>query len=653
MLGGCCVALASVSLATAASADELYGTRSAKLKERAHTAQLTMYPGYARLRVRRTVHNGGARHDQAVFRLDVPAGAAAIGLRTLGSVQGRPQWFAGELMESEKAAARYRELTGLGGAFPKDPALLSWRTQKELTLQVFPVAPSTNKTVEYTYLLPTEYRQGAHHLVLPPLGSEALRATLRARSAHGEALLIDDKPQTGAVISSPSKLDVALVPHRAPTIGGALAVVPVGAQRVLTRIRIEAAPKLSTVPRHARIVVVIDTSRSLAEDQLGAQLVAAQHYLRHFADARVEVLTFDRKVRARHWSFVSSARAVRDLANIGLVRRNGSEVEEALLRAHALLEGIPKHHPKRILLLTDTHTRSAITAHRLRASISEDTLMHVGVLSSGAPALERDLEHDWSELTRSTGGLVWSGTAHSDPQHERAMRHVFEEWARPVRLHVLVISAPRIDMMALLSEEILNEGEGITEAWFDADATPWLKVEGLLWAKPITRVLRPDAAEGKRWSALAFGSDLLHELSEEEMMTLAMRGGAVSPVTSFLAIEPGVRPSTEGLEWGQGFGAGGFGLRGGGTGGGGAWQRPNPKELQAFLAAELGAARRACGIASSTTKLSLQTTFAEIVAVHVLGSASDAEKACLENATWQLQLPSMFRHAHHSWQLPV
>src|SRR6185503_12383532 len=56
------------------------------------------------------------------------------------------------------------------------------------------------------------------------------------------------------------------------------------------------------------------------------------------------------------------------------------------------------------------------------------------------------------------------------------------------------------------------------------------------------------------WSALVFGSPLVWELSEPEMMTLALKGGAVSPVTSYLAIEPGVRPSTDGLEEGRGFG---------------------------------------------------------------------------------------------------
>jgi len=53
------------------------------------------------------------------------------------------------------------------------------------------------------------------------------------------------------------------------------------------------------------------------------------------------------------------------------------------------------------------------------------------------------------------------------------------------------------------------------------------------------------------------------------MMPLALYGGAVSPVTSYLAIEPGVHPSTEGLDEMEGVGFGGLGLIGHGAGGGG------------------------------------------------------------------------------------
>ena len=49
------------------------------------------------------------------------------------------------------------------------------------------------------------------------------------------------------------------------------------------------------------------------------------------------------------------------------------------------------------------------------------------------------------------------------------------------------------------------------------------------------------------------------------MMRAAAAGGAVSPVTSYLSIEPGTRPSTEGF--GEEFGTGGPGLAGFGRSG--------------------------------------------------------------------------------------
>ena len=85
-------------------------------------------------------------------------------------MDGAPRWFVGELMEAEAAAAKYHELTGIGGYYPKDPALLSWRSQGHLALQVFPVPPGERKTVSYTLEMPTEYRDGRHELTIPALG---------------------------------------------------------------------------------------------------------------------------------------------------------------------------------------------------------------------------------------------------------------------------------------------------------------------------------------------------------------------------------------------------------------------------------------------------------------------------------------------------
>ena len=133
---------------------------------------MTLAPGHATLLVQRTVENLGRRHDQADWQIILPATAVATQLRTRGVLDGVPRWFVGELMEAEEAARKYRELTGVGGYYPKDPALLSWRSQGHLALQVFPVPPGERKTISYTLKMPTEYRDGRHELTIPSLGAD-------------------------------------------------------------------------------------------------------------------------------------------------------------------------------------------------------------------------------------------------------------------------------------------------------------------------------------------------------------------------------------------------------------------------------------------------------------------------------------------------
>ena len=123
------LAAAALWSTPAQAGDNVYGTRSGTdLKETGHEIQLSFERGYVELKVERTVFNPIERHDQALMWLDLPVAAVATSLSTLGERNGRPHWYAGELLEAEAAAERYRELTGIGGYYPKDPALLSWRS---------------------------------------------------------------------------------------------------------------------------------------------------------------------------------------------------------------------------------------------------------------------------------------------------------------------------------------------------------------------------------------------------------------------------------------------------------------------------------------------------------------------------------------------
>lgn len=654
---GVLVGATLVATTTVAAADEVVGLRSEKLVEQSHTIAMTLSPGFATMVVRRTVFNGGERHDEATFDIDVPSGAVATGLRTLGVLNGAPKWFDGELMEAEAAAEKYRELTGIGGYYPKDPALLSWRAQDHLKLQVFPCAPDAPKTVEYTFTVPTEYREGRHHYKLPAMGTERLHASLTVRAAAGagtvyvdDAKMVSQKP-----ITLDHELDVALAPRRFDALGGAVASVRVDDDTTLAHFRIETAPELSSVPRGAHIVVLLDHSLSLTSDAATAQLAAAQSYLSHFADARVQVMSFHRAVHAHHQRFVPVKRAIHDLAKITVKLKNGSDVSAALLAAESALAKVPKSRPKRILLLTDGHVASLIDDGAIRASIgTTNAIVHSGrvTVSSGAE-LAVDESHAWSQALRSTGGLAW--TLDAPTMRDDELDEAVLEWARPTRLRNVTIGVPHSPLLnGGLDVGELVEGEGFSQVWLQERALPHVKVEGELWAKPVREVLRPDDATGDRWSALAFGSEVLHTLSEPEMMVLAKRGQAVSPVTSFLAIEPGVRPSTEGLEHFGGIGLGGIGTVGHGSGTGHGVSLGATFDHQGFLEDNLRPAFSSCG-AKEEVRLTVETTFAEVVLVnHVTTTAAEAGlTACLTEAAWNLALTSSFNQAFRAFQLKV
>ena len=125
-------------------------------------------------------------------------------------------------------------------------------------------------------------------------------------------------------------------------------------------------------------------------------------------------------------------------------------------------------------------------------------------------------------------------------------------------------------------------------------------------------------------------------------MPLALFGGAVSPVTSYLAIEPGVRPSTEGLFEGEGLGLGSLGLIGRGAGAGVHGYGARRFDHQAWLRGELARLRGACG--APALRLTLETTRDEVVAVAAqLSGASDPVSArCVEEGVWAWDLPASF-----------
>ena len=654
---------AGLAVVVPAAADSVNGTRSEKLYETKHEVLATLHPGWAELRVRRTVENQGDRHDQAMFWIDAPPNAVATSLRTLGSAGGKPRWFAGELMEAEAAAAKYRELTGIGGYYPKDPALLSWRSQELLALQVFPVAPKGDKTVEYTFLVPTRYEHGAHRYTLPALGTATLNAEVTLGVApRGDKLMLADKPASAGTRITPKpgeSVELALVPASQGPLSGELALAAVSKTKLYTELAVAAAPRVSQVPKGAYVVVVLDASRSLSSEDIAAERVAARAYLRHFPDAKVEAITFDRHSHSRYGQFVGVERARRDLGAMSIPQKNGSAVDDALADAEHALAGAPAGHARRILLLSDALTRQSLKPERVRAALgSSGAVVHLVEFHAGGVELARDDGHKWAEAARATGGLAWRASARSDSS--RAELAAFEEWARPLRVDHLQIFSPDIELFSANDSppDRLDEGEGLTRTLWGRRAVSWVRIEGELWSEHVEELVHASPEAGKRWSALIFGqSGAIDGLSDAEMMTLAMHGGAVSPVTSYLAIEPGVRPSTEGLERGEamgfGHGVGSPSIRMGATAVGG---RAPALDRDAWLRDALRPTWLACGGKLDSVSVAFETTFAEVVDVGAVSLTSGKDpilERCLSEAVWDLVLPPQFRDDWAPWSVSL
>lgn len=638
-------AFAAASAPSPAAADSLQATRY-EVIERSHVVDVKVERGFATLVVQRTVANAGPKSDQATFMLDIPSTAVATRLRTAGvNAKGQTVWFEGELMEAEAAAKKYEELTGIGGYYPKDPALLSWRHQGLLALQVFPVPAQSNKTVEYTLKMPLTYEDGAYRLELPQMGTEALDATVRVAAARPQDSLrvngvLPAIGAGGAVIARADKpLTIELRPRGAKPVESTLASVAISDDRHLVRAVIAAAPHVAEAPQNAHVVVLFDGSRSHHTAQAG--LAAVRAYLGHMKGATVDFLVFDREVRAPLGRSLPVASAVAKLAAFELEPRNGSRIDDALARADAILLASPAQ-ARRVVLVTDTLTRSELTAEQLGASAwRSGAVVHVATVGNGAASLARDDASPWATLPRRTGGLFWAAT--STEQIDGATRTTFEEWARPKRIDKLAVTGFDETFAAPAA---LDEGQGLQHFAVTTKGTARVEIRGELWSRPIESSVTPSAENAKLAAALAFGSDVWSELTESEQMRLAMLGGAVSPVTSYLAIEPGVRPSNEGLDWstighgggtgtGSGFGSGSgrlFGSRTGPVVDKGAWLR-----------AQLRMALSRCAPPGSAVTVSLESTLDEVVDVKrvELAPSRDAKvETCLREEVWGLALPA-------------
>lgn len=627
-------AVTFLSVGAVRADDDVRGTRYALL-ERAHEISARVDRGFATLIVERVVENVGPRVDQAQFQLFVPTTAVATRLRSKGDGN---KWFEGELMDADEAAKKYTELTGYGGAYPKDPALLSWRSQGHLVLQVFPVAAKSTKTVEYTLMVPLTYAEGVYTMKLPSLGSSTTPASIRFASARSEdELRVNDVPVSGNVrVGAKGEIQVKLIPRGNMRLEGKFVSVALENDRSFFRAELDVPPRLGEVPQGAAIAVVIDSSKSLSEEASANALMAAQGYLSHFDRATVTVITFDRHVDMPFGTNISVKEARARLAGHKLSLKNGSHLDDALKRADAVVAANPSPS-KRIVVITDALTRSALTAETFAArGLTSGAIVHMGITDGRATEVQRNDDSPWAALPRRTGGLLWDMAETSE---FALAREQYEQWARPMRIDRTKMTGMPDDFW---TPDSIDEGTALEHITIRGDATTAVTLTGEIWSRPVSASFSTSREEEKRWSALVFGTSVMYGLTEPEQRILATKGGAVSPVTSYLAFEPGVRPSTEGLKGsGDGFGGGGGRSLGSSHSARLASLRTKSdvESPQAILTRELAKAWERC-VGKGTVKARIETTLAEVVDLTIVTDpANTTTQTCVAERLWEIDAP--------------
>ncbi len=796
LLGGL---LAGVTTRPAA-ADVLASALGQPLVEVSHAVDVTVKDGVATYRVQRVFANRGTVADEARLDIDLPYGGAATGLR----IRARSQWFEGELMEAEKAAALYQELTGRGIWKPKDPALLYWRWADKLALQVFPVLPGATSTVEYTLTVPTRYAGGTVVLSYPRLSATAA-ANLAApvftlRPAWGDAttrvvidgervatetpivltprslppwleafgadpaasyaasvieIADDDRarkrftkakltldlehtykgdlrialvtpagasiavydgsgggdndvrgsfdlalpPDTAGagtwrlVMSDHAALDAGTLASWSLTLGagkdavtGTAADTPVfvpdapenasdgGVARIelapppiteLTarlgrvvaspasafgRLEVDVAPELRPLPKRAQVVFVLDASHSMGPEGIDAQLALVKAYVSHVPDALVELVLYRRTAVRLFGSFVATseldARLAAARAAGTLAPGNGSALDEGARVASAALK--PRKGPRRIVLISDRLLRprwtnaSALTA---LAATPADVVVHLvttDVRGGDVPALTRDDLDPLAPIPLAHRGIL--ATLAGPDRAGKRLAGLVLGLVRPIQIDGFAIKG--LDLSAGRYDDTipaaLREGSGLRLVVAGPNAPTKVELTGMVWGDRYSKTVAVDAGFSRAAAGWVFSEDDHQDLSPAEMMTVALMGRAVSPVTSYLATEPGVRPSTIGLE----RGSMGFGSRSGAMGGSYAGQGGSirmPPDLMALVSGGAKACvakhRPAAGWAVA---VAVETTYDEIVDVHVTTGASLAIAPCLVEAVWAARLTAAF-----------
>ncbi len=656
--------LALVCLPAAdAWADEVSGSYLGKVSERGHVVDVSLRQRQVVYKVQRSFYNAAKNADELEATIQLPTAAVATKLR----VRMAGRWYRGTLLGRKPARKLYDTLTSSGPARRRGPALLSWNSPGELELKVFPVGGRSTVVVEYELVAPACYSDG--HLIADYTGGATKSRAPSLRVRGGGTVLSSAQLQKrlgrtsldhvcstmGTNTSADNVRYIAFKHRRKRAVSGRMGSYRVAANSHLVSYDIDIARRLLAKPRRARVVFVVDASRSVGLANIRAQLSLIRGYIGHLRDAAYEVVLYRRFASRLFGGFVPANKALAALATIGDARLrpgNGSNLDRGMALATRLLDG--QRGPHRVIAFTDSRFRSGFAAKLVgQATVGSRALVHYVdlSLSAGTFSWERDDKHDLAPIAGATGGIVasMSGTGGSSTVIAEQMLSL----VRPDHLDQFQVHGlPGTPDLA--SPGRYASGRGFRGMFVSKRAVGSLRVTGKIWGSAVDMTLRPSDRVSRALPRLVFGHDAHTSLPKKSVAALARTGRVVSPKTSLLAWESRMRKTSFQAMTGHSMSRSySFSSRCGGPSVGRIGRgylrrvtRKAPPRWAGILREHLQDRIAGCDLLHSSHRhasvgVSIETTGREIVGVRVTGAGA-ALRSCVREAAWQLHLDERF-----------
>ncbi|HEX5063453.1 MAG TPA: VWA domain-containing protein [Kofleriaceae bacterium] len=417
--------------------------------------------------------------------------------------------------------------------------------------------------------------------------------------------------------------------HRIGTIAGRL---PLDSTH-FARVEIDVASVLTDVPADLHTAIVIDHSRSLSTDELEAQRATALAYVRGAPMSHVQVIGYARTAEPLlpSWMVASHAAPQIDRAIRALPPRNGSNVDAALGEAVAWLSRV--QGTKRIVLFSDERLAERFgESAALRALVPDGVLVHVVHPTTGGSITRFDDEESvLATLAKATEGIAVFAGVDDGATPDATML------LRPISIDHLAVSATgwkTVDHFADMHECGDSLAEGMTCTWWgegDGAAGP-ITIAGLLWNKPIKRVVRADPTQAR---TLARALSVMHVLDVDLQEQVDQVALAINSVWSLF----GEWGGDGGYEDIGGLGTFGFGRIGTTSHDTGIGTSIGHLLQRLDLSAQLKQAITSCNPGTARGGIDVETTLEEIVAVEVtVTPANPTLHDCLVEAVWNTTL---------------